>query len=412
MEKKIIQFDNEFSDIENQQVHLSDKIKNRAIEIDKDNSELKNIMQEVNSLIEQCNIPIDKVPTYQKNKINLDELCDSIYADFDKLHETALQKSIKDANRFPELSKQDYIVCFVIGLAAALIDIFLVGVPQRVKLSTGKEVIEGSYLTEMLRKLGSDENGIIYEFYKSLESRVKVPYDIVDMKNGIMPKDHRLKSLGHDPLFGLIFAVFDLVNGTATMVNKGILKIYTRESMSIESRFTIVLYYLGHLTSDIFTSMGIPVPGAFLTQFFNIDIDDINIADISKKMYINGYDLRHLASMTSSVVFQKIVLNLYFKLLEEEIKSELKAIQETEMVQIKSKKQKMLFIISSIATTGNVIKFICSNFSFEALNMPQLLDFVSEAIKFTSFATRDMTYEKLALNRKKIGETWSEILDV
>lgn len=412
MSNRIVDLDNDFFDIEDEYTSDAKKLNKISGETKENSDEIEKLKKQVNEMIDIYNIPVDKL---EENAITIDwdELNKSISIDFDAIRDNADRKSKQDEKRFPPMSKQEYVICFVTGFVASLIDIFLVGAPKRIKLCGGKEVIDGSVLTELLRKLGQDENGIIHRFYEFLEDVCKVPYDIVDMQKGIMPKNHRLKSLAHDPLYGLIFAIFDLVCGTATMVNNGIIKIYMRGNQSIQKKILSVLYYMGHLISDIFTSMGLPMPGGFLTQILELKIGDINIAETFEKMYINGYDLRHFVSMTSSVAFQKLVINLYFKYNKTEKKDNvIRAIRETEDIQEKAKRQKMLFIVSSIATTGNAVKFLISRCRPESINIPQILDSIQEAIKFTEAATRDMTYERIAINRKTIDETWQELLEI
>lgn len=409
---RIINFDAEFGKIEQECIDLSVKLKDDSKLSQENSVEIENIKKQANELIEKCSIPVEKL---SENKLCIDweALDKSISVDFETMRENADKSSKKDVNKFPAMSKQDYIVCTVIGFAATLIDIFLVGTPKRIKLLGGKEVVKGSALTEMFRKLGQNENSILHKFYTFLEDICKVPYDVVDMKNGIMPKNHRLKSPGHDPLYGLIFAIFDFVCGTGTMINNGVIKIYQVGSQSISKRLLMVFYYLGHLISDILTPMGLPIPGGFLTQILEFDINDTTLAKTFEKMYINGYDLRHFVSMTSSVAFQKLALNLYLSHNKTQIEcNDIKAITEAERIQEKAKKQKMIFIISSVATTGNAVKILIGGTTPEAINLPQWIDIVMQSIKMIQVATRDMTYERLAINRKTIDETWQELLEI
>ena len=52
------------------------------------------------------------------------------------------------------------------------------------------------------------------------EARAKVPYDVVRPKDGRTPNVHRLASLGHDPLLGLVFGVCDIISGSCTFIDK------------------------------------------------------------------------------------------------------------------------------------------------------------------------------------------------
>jgi hypothetical protein len=42
-----------------------------------------------------------------------------------------------------------------------------------------------------------------------------VPYDVQTM-DGMFPRSHRFKSLGHDPVLGFVFGVLDILRGTVT----------------------------------------------------------------------------------------------------------------------------------------------------------------------------------------------------
>ncbi|MDE2795898.1 MAG: hypothetical protein OXL34_13845 [Gemmatimonadota bacterium] len=54
----------------------------------------------------------------------------------------------------------------------------------------------------------------IAELTTAAEKWAKVPYDVVSPKDGLTPNVHRLASLGHDPLLGLVFGVGDILSGT------------------------------------------------------------------------------------------------------------------------------------------------------------------------------------------------------
>ena len=92
--------------------------------------------------------------------------------------------------------------------------------------------------------------------------------------------------------------------------------------------------------------------------------------------------------------------------------NDLKSITEAERIQEKAKKQKMLFITSSVAATGNAVKFLIGGKTPEAINLPQWIDIVMQSIKMIKAATRNMTYERLAINRKTIDAMWQELLKI
>ncbi len=56
----------------------------------------------------------------------------------------------------------------------------------------------------------------IAELTTAAEKWAKVPYDVVSPKLGLTPNVHRLPSLGHNPLLGLVLGVGDILSGTCT----------------------------------------------------------------------------------------------------------------------------------------------------------------------------------------------------
>ena len=213
----------------------------------------------------------------------------------------------------------------------------------------------------------------------------------------------------------MLFAIADIILGTTTCINnKGILTLLVNEKDTlITTKYLSVIYYLGHIISDINTSRGIPVPGFFLTQFFTNEVSDSTIAKIAEDMYINGYDLRHLASMSTPVYIKDMIIELYLKLnnLNSEV---ITSIADREKIELDKflKKQKMLFITNLISTTGNTVKFLappsCGNPN--SINMVQWIELIKNSITMVSAYTRDTTTEEVMLNRKNIDCIWGDLI--
>lgn len=310
--------------------------------------------------------------------------------------------------RLPKLSTQDFVVAAAIGLVAALIDFFLVGIPHK-----GHSKETGSPLTDLLRKVGQTKGGKKNPIVSWLERKFEVPYDISCVKNVLYPKNHRLRSFAHDPFIGLFFAVFDCKFGTCTCIdNAGHIRITTDRNQP--TMFPMILY-LGHLVSDICTSSGLPVPGWVLTQFFaNPDDKEMSIARAAEEMYRDGYDLRHFVSMSSSVGASKLLLSLYGRLQQSE-PSELGVLhyqREMDALYHRLTEGKMLFVANTVASSGNLVKLIVppSNGNPAAINLPQWTEMLRSSIQIARATLRDRTPELIVENRKKINEEWAKLL--
>lgn len=312
--------------------------------------------------------------------------------------------------RLPKLSAVDIMISSIAGIVAAAIDVFLVGTPEVVKIYRGGENFDGSILTKAFRKFGEGPFG---DLCKRLEAVCKVPYDISVVKNGMYPQNHRLRSLSHDPFFGLFFAVFDIIMNTTTFVdNSGCLRILhnMHHKTSDTEKILCVFYYIGHIVSDTFTARGIPVPGFFMTQFFTGGSTDQSIARIAEGMYLDGYDLRHFASMATPVVVKNVIISSYMSLIKKagDMAPLLLVEREKSELDQKLKQEKMSFIANAIAVGGNAIKFFAPPYSCNpcSLNAPEWLDFIQSGIRILRAQTRDFSTEEVMEGRIQIDEVW------
>ena len=72
----------------------------------------------------------------------------------------------------------------------------------------------------------------------------------------------------------------------------------------------------------------------------------------------------------------------------------------------------MLFVANTVATSGNLIKFIVppSNGNPAAINLPQWTEMLRSSIQMARAALRDRTPELIVENRKKLNEEWEKLL--
>ena len=181
------------------------------------------------------------------------------------------------------------------ALTSAAIDLLLVGIPKK-----GPEGLSAGTLSNYIRdyfekKYPEDE---MQKLANSKES--KVPYDAQDNRNtteyvqGLSAYYHRLLSLGHDPLLGLVVGVIDILTGRMTTIDKAgnivsqVMENYADRKES--DIFAAIAKQIIHFKTDITTSMGLPAPlmGLFnLLQFGSIGEEEQTIAEI-----VQGYVLR------------------------------------------------------------------------------------------------------------------------
>lgn len=403
----IIDFGKITEPVTNEVDKLVDQTSILSNQLSSQSKELEDLINRIHKLSD--NLEIEKENTF----------IDYSFLELNNLINSTLEKDIKlDQNKFekfPELTPQDLTVCILSGTLSIIIDVVFVGTPDIVKLYKGGQQFDGSLITKYLREIGKDKDDPTYAIFKWLSDKCKVPYDISAKSNTLSPNNHRLRSLAHDPYFGLLFAIVDIILETTTCIdNKGLLTlIINQKDTPITSKYLSVIYYLGHIISDINTSRGIPIPGFFLTQFFTKELFDNSIAKIAEGMYINGYDLRHLASMSLPVYIKNMIIELYLRL-NEENSEVLISIADKEKFELNKilKKQKMLFISNLIGTTGNTIKFLappsCGNPN--SINIVQWIELIKSSINMISAYTRDTTTEEVMHNRINIDNNWDALL--
>lgn len=174
-------------------------------------------------------------------------------------------------NQLHYLDKYDIAISAVAGLLGAVVDILLVGIPQKTP-----EGLKGGPLANYVRDW-FDKKFPEEEMEKLANSKVsKVPYDAQDNRNttirveGLSVYYHRLLLLGHDPFLGLIFGVADILTGRMTTIDKtGKIVSQVMENYADRKEtdvFAAIAKQIIHFKSDITTSMGLPAP---LMSLFN-----------------------------------------------------------------------------------------------------------------------------------------------
>lgn len=282
-----------------------------------------------------------------------------------EINQAIIRDLNEDFNNLHKLDKDDLSICAGAGILAAIVDILLIGVPKKTPQGLKGGPLS-NYVRDWFNKRFPEE-----EMEKLANSKVsKVPFDAQDNRhtkvnvNGLSAYYHRLLSLGHDPLLGLVIGVCDILNGKMTTIDKtGKIVSQFMENYSDRKEsdiFAAIAKQIIHFKSDITTSMGLPAPlmGLFnLLQFGKIGDEEQTIAEIVQGMYYEGYDFIHFCSMAISTMIVEVVIRLGYALKRIKEGNSLKNSIPFSLDREKNPKlNTMLFIGHSTATAANAGK--------------------------------------------------------
>lgn len=323
---------------------------------------------------------------------------------------------LTDQDKELRLNKIDYLIASLAGGGAVLVDFLIVGIPKDMKFTNKGETIyqKGSSLTQIIRQIGTTKDGKEAKWVKSLEKWFKVPYDksIDPLLKHFYPKNHRAFSLGHEPsLSGFIWGVKDIISSTFSSVDQnGILHIEKISETNYLRLFYAPILWLGHIISDVFTTMGVPIPGnSFLRllQFGSFGENERTIAQISEYMFLNGYDLRHFATMSISNAVIWLITSIYFILTRPNVSTNIiLAENEYKKIKFNQKQHSVSYIAYSVAVCGNIAKVAIFQGNPNAINASIWLKFIKESIRNIEMIIRDQSGEKAIENRHVIDENF------
>lgn len=306
-----------------------------------------------------------------------------------KENEEVIKVLNEEYNSVHRLDKFDVSISVVAGLIGAIIDIVLVGIPEK-----GPDGLEAGKLSNFVRKK-FEEKFNPKEMEKLANSKEsKVPYDAQDNRNTTIPVEglssyyHRVVSLGHDPILGFVFGLYDIMHGTMTTIDKKgkivsqVMNVYTdRKETDIVSAF---IKQIIHFKSDITTSMGLPAPMMALfnkLQFGSIGEEEQTIAEIVQGMYYEGFDFIHFCAQSISTIAIEIVVRIAYAI--KSIK-EGNSIKDSIPISLNREKHPklatMLFMAHCEATAINLGKIIYTDNPM-AINYPQWLAFARYSYK-------------------------------
>lgn len=288
----------------------------------------------------------------------------------------------KDFKHLNEMSKDDWIAASLIGVCAVLMDFMLVRTPRSISFTAINGTIvqkDGSALTDALCKIGFDADGKTSAWVKQLERYFKVSYDksIILGEKGFGPKTHRVYSLAHDPSpSGLIWGIADSFRGGTSYIDgRSIVKFEYTYKLSNPQLLFLPMIWFGHILSDIFTKSGVPIPNSCLLRMIrcgSIGEKDKTIAQIVEGMYSEGYDLRHLLTMSICNVCIELLLYFYDILMHDqpELLMRPSAMRQIDEAMRRKRLAKMRVAAYAVASAGNAVKVVAYGFNPLAFNLP------------------------------------------
>lgn len=334
-----------------------------------------------------------------------------------RMNRAALRALNADYNNIHKLDKIDITICAAAGILGAVIDILLIGIPQKTP-----EGLKGGPLSNYVRDW-FNQRFPEEEMEKLANSKVsKVSFDAQDNRHtteyvtGLSAYYHRLLSLGHDPILGLIFGVYDILNGKMTTIDKtGKIVSQVMENYADRKEsdiFAAIAKQIIHFKSDITTSMGLPAPlmALFnLLQFGSIGEEEQTIAEIVQGMYYEGYDFIHFCSMSIPTMIIEVIIRLGYGIKRIKEGNSIKNSIPFSLNREKHPKlSTMLFIGHSAATAVNAGRVYFTKNPM-AINYPQWVAFAKYSYKQLKWVLLEKPELRDAYVRGIIAEELNEV---
>lgn len=204
----------------------------------------------------------------------------------------------------------------------------------------------------------------------------------------------------------------DAICGTTSYISKdGLLKSVATHNINAWKILATPIIWIGHIVSDIFTKAGVPIPGSCLLrtlQFGSFGEKGRTIGQVVEYMYLEGYDLRHLATMAAANAVIEIIIRIYHILTKPRIEqlARPQALIQADKEQLSRRLQAMRLKAYAIATCGNVAKLAVYEWNPTALNLTIWAELARTAVKEyqrrhdTTQVTLDVIEQRRLINDK------------
>ena len=232
---------------------------------------------------------------------------------------------VKDFNARYALDKWDYAIAGGCGLFAAMLDLLCVKAPAKPTTGWTKKV-DGVFnrgvqeaFNRLLPPEVSKELGRLNSIGGADASTIAQLFGAPP--RALNPKNHRLRSLAHDPILGFLFGVLDMLDGKCTVVVDGHIKRYRTTAKPVEDGlFQLLGRMFGHLLSDVNApsangnrGMGVPAPFmGVLRMFDSIPTGGSDLGKQIEYMYVNGYDFRQFVVTSIPMLIMEVMMRVFY----------------------------------------------------------------------------------------------------
>lgn len=265
---------------------------------------------------------------YQEARLRYQEpmaLSDILTSNDWKDVEDKLDRRISDFNVRYGLDGWDYAIAGSCGLFAAMLDLLCVKAPPKPTVKWSQEVdgIFNNWVQKAFNEvLPPDLSDTLSKRNPIGAPDSSVITDLIGAPDKVLnPINHRLRSLAHDPILGFIFGVWDMMNGTCTVVINGEIHSFPSTKGPTDGNvFQLLGRMFGHLLSDVNApsasgnrGMGLPAPFmGILRMFEGVPVGDSNFGKQIEGMYINGYDFRQFIVSSVPMTIMEVLLRAFY----------------------------------------------------------------------------------------------------
>lgn len=328
----------------------------------------------------------------------------------------AVRRLNAEYNAIHQLDEIDVAIAAGAGLLSAAIEILLVGIPRK-----APDGVKPGPLSNYVR--GHLEHALSPEQLRELEEAAKVPYDAPTNEGntkikveGLCPGMHRLYSVAHDPLLGLVVGVSDILTGRMTTIDKnGKIVVQVIERYASLQKTDVVqalVTQIMHFFSDVTTPAGLPAPGMALFNLMQFgDIDGKTVAEIVQRMYKQGYDFIQFCSQSIPVAVCEILVRFAYAFRKVKGGTPVKdAIPLSTNREKNPKLGTMLFAAHCIATAANA-GTIAFTKDPTAISYPQWIAFAKYSYQQLKWVLVDKPEARDRYVRAEIAEQLQDVYD-
>ena len=235
-----------------------------------------------------------------------------------------IAEQVRDFDRRYGLDAWDYAIAGGCGLFAAMLDLLCVRAPLRPTVAWTRKM-DGIFN----RGVQNTFNTLLPPELSHALSRglpigapdTSVATDLIGAPaKALNPKNHRLRSLAHDPILGFLFGVLDMRRGTCTTVVDGrILSIPSTRGPIGGNVFQLLGRMMGHLLSDVNApsangnrGMGLPAPFMGLLRMLDgIPVGESTFGKQVEWMFVHGYDFRQFVTTAIPTTIMEVLLRVF-----------------------------------------------------------------------------------------------------